>query len=164
MFDTISRILFTTDMNRRSTVALKNIIGLASTLKAELTIFHVVEPLSNDAKVTLMMFMQNEQARNEAMLDRVKTARSDLDERLDKFWASVSDEDRKMQSVVTAVQVKEGYASDVILKQAKNGKFDLIVMGGHKRGPASIYVGTVAKRVQRRAEVMTLLIPYAEDK
>lgn len=160
MLPTVKRILLATDLTRESPDALKQVLGLTDSLNAELYVVHVVEPLSNDAKVTLMMFMQSEKARNEAILDRVKIAKQALDDRMERFKASLEKEHQGLLKLVAKVIVKEGYASDVILQQAKSLKCDLIVLGAHKRGPASTYVGTVAKRVQRRADVMTLLIPY----
>ena len=160
----VAKVLLATDMTRRSNAALMRVLRITQALGAELHILHVVEPLSNDARVALMMFMQDAKTRDDALGSRVRQARQALEARLDACWRELPAADAAPPEVVKSVQVLEGYASDVILKQTRLRKIDLIVMGAHRRGPASTYVGTVAKRVQRRAEVLTMLVPYTAER
>ena len=164
MIPAVTRILFTTDMSENSTVALTHVVGLAKATGAEIRILHVCEALSEDAQVTLTLFIQDKGARKEALTRRVDLARETLAARQEKFWASLSDEFRPVRDQVTSTEVIEGFPAEIILREAARRECDLIVLGAHKHhGLNHTFLGSVAKRVLRRATVPTLVVPNKHE-
>jgi len=159
MLPAINRILFATDLSANAFHAFGYAAGLAGATGAEIHVLHVVEALSDDARVTLMMFVQDEKVRRRALQERTELARSRLDERHEKFWAAVDDGERALRARVTKVDVIEGFAAEEILKLADSGHYSLIVVGAHEHGMSHSFLGNTAKRVLRRARIPTLIVP-----
>jgi nucleotide-binding universal stress UspA family protein len=68
---------------------------------------------------------------------------------------------------VAAIHVKPGNPGDVIPDVAKEGRFDLIIMGTNGRsGLSRLLVGSVAESVMRAAQVpvLTLRMPRREPR
>ncbi|MEM7669996.1 MAG: universal stress protein [Pseudomonadota bacterium] len=160
MKPTITHILFTTDLSENSTYALRHAASLAKTTGARLHVLHVIEPLSDDARVTMQMFIQDKGARESAMASRSSYVKAILAERQKNFWAAMPEEDRGIQDQIDTMEVTEGYPAEVILRRSKELECDLIVLGAHDHGFSHTFLGTVAKRVLRRATIPTLVVPY----
>lgn len=159
MIPSISRLLFTTDLSMNSTNALRQVIGLARSTGAEMHILHVCEALSADAEVTLQLFVQDADARQDALTRRSDFVRARLAQRQEEFWSSLAEEDRAVRAQVVATDVIEGFPAEVILREAVKRKCDLIVLGAHEHALSHSFLGSVAKRVLRRATIPTLIIP-----
>ncbi len=158
----MKHILFTTDLSENSTFALRHAAAMVKSTGAKLHVLHVLEPLSDDARVTMQMFIQDKAARQEAIDKRFAEVKERLKERQKKFWASMPPEDRDIQDNIASIEVIEGYPAEVILRRSKELSCDLIVLGAHDHGFSHTFLGTVAKRVLRRATIPTLVVPYVE--
>lgn len=163
MKPTVTHILFTTDLSQNSTYALTHAASMAKMTGAKLHVLHVVEPLSDDARVTLQMFMQDDASRKEAMTTRHEHVKAILAERQKNFWSALPKEDQSIRDQVESIELVDGYPAEVILRRAKELKCDLIVLGAHDHGFSHTFLGTVAKRVLRRADIPTLVVPYKAD-
>jgi len=163
MKPTVTHILFTTDLSQNSTYALTHAASMAKMTGAKLHVLHVVEPLSDDARVTLQMFMQDDASRKEAMNTRHEHVKAILAERQKNFWAALPEQDRGVRDQVESIELIDGYPAEVILRRAKELKCDLIILGAHDHGFSHTFLGTVAKRVLRRADIPTLVVPYKAD-
>lgn len=163
MKPTVTHILFTTDLSKNSTYALTHAASMAKMTGAKLHVLHVVEPLSDDARVTLQMFMQDDASREEAMNTRHEHVKAVLAERQKNFWAALPEEDQGIREQVESIELVDGYPAEVILRRAKELKCDLIILGAHDHGFSHTFLGTVAKRVLRRADIPTLVVPYKAD-
>ena len=162
MKPTITHILFATDLSRNSTYALRHAAGLAEATGAKLHILHVAEPLSDDALITMRMFIQDTSSREEMLKTRHAHAKEVLTERQKGFWAAMPEADRAIQEQVESIEIIDGYPAEAILRRAEELKCDLIVLGSHDHGFSHTFVGSVAKRVLRRATVPTLVVPYRD--
>lgn len=160
MKPTVTHILFTTDLSENSTYALVHAASMAKATGAKLHVLHVTEPLSDDARITLQMFMQDAAARKKAMGSRNEHVKAVLAERQKNFWSALPEEDRGIRDQVESIEVVEGYPAEVILRRSKELGCDLIVLGAHDHGFSQTFLGTVAKRVLRRATVPTLVVPF----
>ncbi len=158
----ITHILFTTDLSKNSTHALCHAAALASATGAKLHVLHVVEPLSDDAMVTMRMFMQEQKSRKDMLEARHAHLKEVLTERQKNFWAEISKEDKDIQNQVESIEIIDGHPAEVILRRAAELKCDLIVLGAHDHGFSHTFLGTIAKRVLRRATIPTLVVPYVE--
>lgn len=159
----ITNILFATDLSRNSTHALRQAAGLAQATGAEIHVLHVNEPISEDAKITFEMFVLNEETRKAATERRHEMVRELLAERQARFWSQFDGDDAKIREQVSSVEVTDGHPAEVILRRSKEMKCDLIVLGAHDHGFSHTFLGSVAKRVLRRSEIPTLIVPYVED-
>lgn len=162
MMKPIKTILYATDLSNTSSHAFRYAVGLAKALDSRLHVMHVLEPLNEEARITLQMFMINAQERNQAIHRRLETTRDALNERQEAFWAAMPADEQKDRGRVDDIEVVQGYAADAILKRAESLPADMILMGSHAHGLTHSFLGTVAKRVLHRAKVPTLIVPYTE--
>ncbi|MGQ7847191.1 universal stress protein [Granulosicoccus sp. 3-233] len=164
MSSTISRMLFTTDLSVNSTYALHQAIGLARATEARMHILHVAEPMSEDARITLRLFIQDEKARESALQTRKQAIEQELADRQERFWSALPEDSQSIRQQVDEVEVVEGHPAEVILRRAKELDSDLIVLGAHSHGFSQTFLGSTAKRVLRRATIPTLVVPYRSDR
>ena len=158
----ITNILFATDLSQNSSYALRHAASLAQATGAEIHVLHVNEPISEDAKITFEMFVLNDETRKTAARRRHEMVRKVLAERQARFWAAFEGDDAKIRDQVTSVEVTDGHPAEVILRRSKELGCDLIVLGAHDHGFSHTFLGTVAKRVLRRSEIPTLVVPYQD--
>ncbi|MEX0350099.1 MAG: universal stress protein [Paracoccaceae bacterium] len=159
----ITHILFATALTKHSSYALTHAASLAESTGAKLHVLHVAEPLSDDALITMRMFMQDAGSRSEALKARHDHMKAVLTERQKEFWATLPEEDRGIQDQIESIEIIDGHPAEVILRRARELKCDLIVLGAHEHGFSQTFLGTVAKRVLRRADIPTLVVPYRDD-
>ncbi len=159
----ITNILFATDLSQNSTYALRHAASLAQVTNAEIHVLHVAEPLSDDARVALEMFVMNAESRNQATEKRGEMVRNLLAQRQERFWGALEGDDAKIRKQVTSIEIIEGYPAEAILRRAHELDCDLIVLGAHDHGFTHTFLGTVAKRVLRRANIPTLVVPFRDD-
>lgn len=155
-----SSILVATDLSQASVHTLRHVLSCIRDTKTQIRILHVCEPMSEDARVTLMMFMQNEGQRSSALRQRRHLIQEEFTKNLEAFWASLPAKDQALRQQVIAAEVIEGFPAEVILQQAKKHNCDMIALGAHEQGISHTFLGSVAKRVLRRAEIPTLIVPY----
>ncbi len=163
MLPPIKKILYTSDLSTHSTYAFKYAISLAKSLGAQVHVLHVVEKLSDDARVTLALFMQDKDAQKAALENRRQNSEIILEEKLKEFWGSLPEDDQQLRSLVSEVEVIEGYPAETILRQAETKQFDMILIGAHAQGFSQTFLGSIAKRVLRRANIPTLVVPFKEE-
>ncbi|KIC09332.1 universal stress protein [Leisingera sp. ANG-M1] len=156
----ITNILFATDLSHNSTHALRHAASLAQATGAEIHVLHVNEPISEDAKITFEMFVLNDETRKAAAKRRHEMVKQVLAERQARFWAAFEGDDAKIRDQVTSIEVTDGHPAEVILRRSAELGCDLIVLGAHDHGFSHTFLGTVAKRVLRRSQIPTLVVPY----
>lgn len=154
-----AHILVGTDMTASSDMALRHALAISKISGAKIRLIHVCETLSEDARLTLMMFMQDEAVRKQAMSNRFAMIEQALADNQRKFWDAMPDEDQNLRHHILETSVIEGFPADILLQQSKSHACDLIVLGAHEHGFNHTFLGSVAKRVLRRAEIPTLIVP-----
>ena len=163
MTPTINRMLLAINLSRNSTKSMAYAVALAKATGAEIRVVNVLEALSEDARMTLMMFMQDAKSRADALGRRSELAAEALRDWHEAFWETQSEEDKALRDRVVSVDVIEGFPAEAILRTAKEHQCDLIVMGAHEHGFTHTFLGTVATKVLRRAAIPTLIVPYSDD-
>ena len=158
----IARILFATDLSENSTQAALHAAGLAKATGARVHLLHVHEPMSDDARVTIELFMLNEGVREDALRRRRQMVEQVLAQRQEIFWSRLDESDPGVRAQVEAVEVVEGYPAETILRRSRELGCDLIVLGAHNHGLTQTFLGSVAKRVLRRSDIPTLIVPYRD--
>lgn len=155
----ISHILFATDLSLNSIQAARQAAWLADTASAKLHVLHVVEPMSDDVRITIQMFIQDESERKKALTTRAVAAKVILDERQKAFLESIPEDSDRIREHIESSEVVEGHPAEVILRRAKELNCDLIVLGAHSHGLSQTFLGSVAKRILRRARIPTIVVP-----
>lgn len=163
MFPPDSSVLVACDLSPAASNTLRHVFNSVRGSQVKIRILHVVEPMSEEVRVTLMMFMQSEEGRKNALVQRIDMLRKEFAENLKTFWASLPEEQQALQQHVVATDVIEGYPAEVILQQAKKHQCDTLVLGAHEKGLNQTFLGSVAKRVLRRADIPTLIVPFRRE-
>ncbi len=163
MLPTIHKILYNTDLSKNAAYAFRYVVYLAKKTGAEIHIMHVVEELSNDAKITLQMYTLDAKQRKQMLYGRVDNAKQHLNERLEDFWTKVKEEDRQVRKQIGSISVCEAYPPEAILKKATELNCDLIIMGTHEKGLTHTFLGSVAKSVLLRSRIPTLIVPLPDE-
>lgn len=148
----ISRILVPVDFSPCSRAALDYAVELAGQMKAAVDVLHVAEPTGYAGPDSMMLVPD---AARDSWGERPDDVLHELEGFLGAARARVRD-----------VRAEAGLPSDVIASRAKDGGYDLIVMGTHGRsGLARLVVGSVAEAVMRRAQVpvLTLRLPSRDS-
>lgn len=156
----VKTLLYASDLSEGSAYALNYAVKLAGMLDARVHILHALEPISEEARMTMRMFLSSKEAQRKAIKARKQTALEMLHERQREFWNDASPEVAALRDRVAGVEVIEGFSAEVILERAKTLPADMILMGSHEHGFNHTFLGQTAKRVLRRSRTPTLIIPY----
>ncbi len=159
MLPDVKDILFATDMSKNADNALRHALSLAQAYGAKVHVLHVTEPLSQDAIVTLKMFLQDDISREKAIGYRHDSVKEMLTENQKAFVNSLSDDEQEAYKLVSSVELVDGHTAETILQRASELGCQLIVMGTHEHGTGHTFIGTVTKRVLRRSSVPTMIVP-----
>jgi len=144
------RILFASDFSKGSGKAFAAAVSMAKANKATLTVLHVVAPM---APITPDQYIgpetwQQIQAENKRWVTRK--------------LAELTIKARKA-GVRAAVLLADGNPAKHIVRIAKAGRFDLVVIGTHGRtGLAKFFLGSVAGRVVATAPCPVLTVRSRE--
>lgn len=163
MKNTITQILCATDLSKHSAYTMCHAASIAASTGAKLHMVHAIQPMSDDARITMQMFMQTPGSSEAAMKSRHEHAKAVMAERQKNFWDHVKEEDKEVEKQIESIEFIDGYPAEVILRRAAELKCDLIVIGAHEHGFSQTFLGTIAKRVLRRSTIPTLVVPYRDD-
>lgn len=147
---TPKHILFATDLSARCDRALERAALLAQSWQAELSILHVVEPLSSDQLI-------RELPSTRRMEERVSEARREILEGMPSTDLTFS------------IAVEEGEPAAVVLRVAQEKLVDMIVVGvAHYEPWGRMVMGSTVDALARRANIPILVAktrakrPYAQ--
>lgn len=143
----IRRILYPTDFSATATQALKHALFLAEQFEAELHMLHAIILHESDPRDPDRHFPEP----SEILSQLFEIADSEMAEIVRKNEA-------KTFSLVEA-KVRGYSAGEVILRYTDEHDIDLVVMGTHgRRGPARLFLGSVAEEVVRHAPCPVLTL------
>ncbi|MDP1676951.1 MAG: universal stress protein [Bacteroidota bacterium] len=141
----VKKILVTTDLSTASHSAIEYAAWLSRKENASVTLFYSVDNLPTVAYHTVDLTF--DKFRNEILQHEVQ--------RLQDYAQKIECSFPKKLNVIMTV----GNAAQMIVQQAKEEKFDIIVMNTHGRtGIQHILLGSVAERVVRTAECPVLTV------
>jgi nucleotide-binding universal stress UspA family protein len=140
----IKRILAPIDFSEVSNRSLDYAVDLAAQIKASVSVVHVYE-------IPVYAFLDG------AMITPPDVAADLADRAQRSLDAAISA--RRNRGVDISATLANGSPRDEILRLAKEGDADLIVMGTHgRRGLPRALMGSVAERVIRTSEIPVLTI------
>ncbi|QFU00831.1 Universal stress protein family protein [Halomonas sp. THAF5a] len=155
----IRRILCCVGLRNDCDPVLGRAVDLALATGAELYVLHAVKSLSDDVLNTLKINIQDRQALETLMTQRLDEAHRELDRRLDAFWARHPERRAALGEREVTRSVLEGYPASVISHYATRIGSDMIVMAANKRSFPASYSGKVTKGVIKRAKVPVVVVP-----
>jgi len=164
MLVNVKKILYSTDLSKGATEALKYALFLAQSTGAEVHLLHVLEKLSNDALMTLEAYVMDARDRKRILAGRQSQAEARVEKALDDFWQSIPEADREARGSIKSVNIVEAYPAEAILKISRKLGADMIVMGTHEKGVVETFLGSVAKNVLARSRIPVLVVPLPERK
>lgn len=164
MLVNVNKILYSTDLSRGATEALKYALFLAQSTGAEIHLLHVLEKLSSDALMTLEAYVMDPHDRQRILAGRQAQAETRVEQALEAFWQSLPETDRAARAQIKSVKVVEAYPAEAILRTSRKLGADLIVMGTHEKGVVETFLGSVAKNVLSRSRIPVLVVPLPERK
>lgn len=144
----LRRILLTTDLSEGSRTAYGAVAELARALGARVTLLHVFVDLivPPPSGVPIAVPLHAPETR-----ERLEEARRQLAAEADAGLAGIEHEARTAAAADVAGE---------IVRQAREGGFDLIALATHGRsGFRRMVLGSVAEAVLRRADVPVLVVP-----
>jgi nucleotide-binding universal stress UspA family protein len=159
----IQHILYATDLSANSTHAMRYASKIARQNTARMTILHVVEAPSPTTYALLSSFLEyNEMKAKRA--EQIAYHIEQIRKRLDQLCEKECRYDPELVERVKKIEVREGFAAEEILKEARDGNCDLIVLGTHGKGALeNTFVGSVARRVLRRTRRPVLVVPLPKN-
>jgi len=163
MIPEIKRILYTTDLSKNAAHAFRYAETFSKKFDAEIIILHVIEEISVDAKLALSAYLDEKYLKEK--LGQKATGRIErIEKRLKAFCDKEFQDNSECAKNVVSIEVCEGYPEEEILKKVDELDCDAIVMGAHEKGRAHTFLGSVAKRVLRRARKPVFIIPLPKGK
>jgi len=155
----IKHILYATDLSPNSTHAMRYASKIARQNKARLTILHVVEAPSPTTYALLSSVLEHTEMKAKRA-EQIGYHIEQIRKRLDLLCEKECRYDPELVARVDAIEVREGFPAEEILKEADASDCDLIVMGTHGKGALEhTFVGSVARRVLRRTRRPVLVVP-----
>jgi nucleotide-binding universal stress UspA family protein len=140
------RIFYASDFSREARAAFNTAVALAASLDARLTIVHVLTPLVPTVP---------EQYLDAVMIDRLERQTGEWSAR----QAARLRADAEKAGVRAVVDVRRGDPAEQIVRAARGGRADLLVVGTHgRRGMQKFLLGSVAERVLAAAPCPVLTV------
>jgi len=155
----IKKVLFCADLSPNSVYAFRYAVDFAYRYDAELTVLHIAEELPRS--LTAMLHGLPDSQSNVSLM-RENVARTK--DRLNIFCERERKQNPACEGLPIAVEVREGYPADEILKAIDGIECDAIVMGTNSKGVMShAFLGSVAERVLRRTRQPVFVVPIPRD-
>lgn len=154
MIPKIKKVLYATDLSASASHAFGYAIRIALNEDAKISIINVCEKFTNNANIQMRS-------------NDFKTAKSKLTEvikaKLDQYFAKEKDDGCQFTKLIGNIYVTSGMPAEEISAQAKEGNYDLIVMGTHGHGFLySALIGSTAKNMVRQSEIPVLVVPLRD--
>lgn len=172
MVTTIKKVLFTTDLSTSAMDVYKEAIRLASSCQASVTILHVIEQTTTQAKNLVIDMMGKEayeklEKENEDYVQNIMVGKRKeapiIEQTLEKLAEKSGTVSDGRHVEIDATLVTMGPIADEIVAQAEINKCDVIVMGYHvKNIITELMLGGKTRKVMRHSKIPVYLVPVHE--
>jgi len=172
MVTTIKKILFTTDLSDGAMDVYKEAVRLASSCQASISILHVIEETTSQAKNLVIDMMGKEafeklEKENEAFVQNIMVGKRKeapiIEQTLEKLAQQSGTVSDGNHVEIGKTIVTMGNVSQEIVDQAEANGCDIIVMGYHvKNIIAELMLGGKTRKVMRHTKIPVYLVPVHE--
>lgn len=151
----INKILVPVDGSETSLQAAETAIGIAKQNQAKVTLLSVVvQHTSNTLFAGVVPRAQAVLETQDALKKLMESDRKGYTKILDKLAQKFEENQVPVEKVI-----REGIASEEILAQSEEGKYDLIVIGNRGLSKTEkFFLGSVSERIVRRAKCSVLVV------
>jgi nucleotide-binding universal stress UspA family protein len=159
LLPSIKKILYLTDLSENARQALGYALAAADAHGAEISILHVVEDVSPNAELVIATFLGYESIQELKSKTRDEM-RIRIKSRLSELCHDIGGQMPSCRFVVRDILVESGQPASLILEHARQGNFDLLVMGNQGHGVITeIFTGSIARKVIQACKKPVLVIP-----
>lgn len=163
MLPEINKITYATDLSSGSSHVFRYALSLASKYQAQVTILHVVEPLSNFAQSLVELHIGHEHSEQMHTETRAKL-KEQIKLRLNSFCDREQCHGEDGRNLVSGIKVTEGQPAESILKLSGKLDADLIILGSHRHTVlGETLIGSTASKVLHKATSPVLLVRIPSD-
>ncbi len=156
MIPKIKKILYATDLSVGASHAFGYAIRLAMNEDAKISIVNVFEKLSNNANI--QMRSGDFSSAKIKLTELIKT-------KLNQYFEKEKCEGCQFERLIENIYVTSGFPVEEIIGHARNGNYDLIVMGTHGHGFLySAFIGSTAKKIVQQSEIPVLVVRLKEER
>lgn len=154
MIPKINKILYATDLSANACHAFGYAISIALGAEAKISIINVYEKFSHNTNIE--MRSEDYASAKIKLTDRIKT-------RLVQYAKKENYDECLFQKLIENIYIASGNPVEEIIDRAKEGDYDLIVMGTHGHGFLySALIGSNAKRMIKQSEIPVLVVRLPE--
>ncbi len=159
MIPKIQNVLYATDLSKNSAYAFRYAVNTAQKHDAKIHILHVIEPISKQTEVSLLMLLQQEKI-EKINQDAIENMQLRTKERLGQFAEKELKGDPETLKRVIGIHVVRGDSATEILNKMEELGCDTLIMGMHGKGTISqTFLGSVCEKVLRRIRKPVYIIP-----
>ena len=164
MIPNIKKILYATDLSENARYAFGYAASIANRYGAEITILHVMEDLSPDARSRVTDILGEERWEDLKRKNEQQVLYT-IKKRLEKFCKDATEEFPECPFIKENIIVKIGYPVEEILFQTENKGFNMVVMGSHGYGMlADVMMGGTTRRGLRQCKIPVLVVRLPDKK
>lgn len=150
MIPKIRKILYATDLSASASHAFGYAIRIALNDDAKISIINVCEKLTNNANI--QMRSKDFETAKHKLTEVIKA-------KLNQYFEKEKYDGCQFTKLIGDIYVTSGMPVEAIIAQAKEGNYDLIVMGTHGHGFLySALIGSTAKKMVQQSAIPVLVV------
>lgn len=151
MLPAIKTILYATGLSQGSPYIFRYALTLARQHQAKIVVVHAIEPLTPFGQSLVEQYMSHD-ASEELHSKARETVKGQIKGRIEKLCAQECSGTAECSTLVTSIQVVDGYPAQVILEAAQTSGADVIVMGSQRHNLLSdVMLGSTTRKVLHNA-------------
>lgn len=154
MIPKIKKILYATDLSEGASHAFGYAIRLAISNEAKISIINVYEKMTHQTNIE--MRSGDLATAKTRLMEKIKL-------RLHQYCEKEKNGECQYEALIENIYVTTGMPVEEILDQAKEGSYDLIVMGTHGHGFLfSAVIGSTAQKMVQKSDIPVLVVRLPE--
>ena len=159
MIPSYKKILFATDLSAGASTVLRNVVAVARAHQAAIEILHVLPEMDQSVVNYVSVVMGSELLAEHEVAHKDAVA-AELSEKLRAFAREELADHPEDLARIDRIEVLHGPPASTILSEARKCDADLLMIGTHGKGRLEYaFLGGVAQKIMRRAELPVLLVP-----
>ncbi len=163
MLPPIKTILYATGLSQGAPYIFRYALTLARQHQAKIVVVHAIEPLTTFGQSLVEQYMSHDAS--ETLHSKARdTVKGQIEERIKQLCAKECNGATECATLVSSIQVIDGYPAQVVLDAAKTCAADIIVMGSQRHNLLSeVMLGSTTRKVLHKAEQPVFVVRVPKD-
>jgi nucleotide-binding universal stress UspA family protein len=163
MLPAIKTILYATGLSQGSPYIFRYALTLARQYQAKIVAVHAIEPLTTFGQSLVEQYISHDAS--ETLHSKAReTVKGQIEERIKQLCATECNGATECATLVSAIQVIDGYPAQVVLDAAKACAADVIVMGSQRLSLiGEVMLGSTTRKVLHNAEQPVFVVRVPKD-